>query len=748
MELEAYIRAGLIGWYTFEPDSNILVIGEEDSLLVRGLRHLGLSFGLAGSIECQDISWLASRENLFDVIISVADLERTDKPQALLKAWRKVLKSDGKLLLGMNNRLGIRYFCGDRDPYTGQNFDSIEGYRWAYASKADCFLGRMYSREEIVCMLKEGGFLETHFMAVLADLEHPAMIFAEDYLPQEELLSRFFPFYNDPEGIFLEEEHLYKTLIENKLFHTMANAYLVECSPRELRTDVLQVTCSAERGAERGLYTLIRRSGIVEKKAITALGQISLANLRQNMDYLAKRNIPVVKSTLNDKTLSMPLLEGENGLIYLRRLAYENRERLLVELDRWRDMILASSEHITVDKGDGEGVILAKGYLDLVPINSIFTGEEFIFFDQEFVIDNYPANVILTRLVDFIYLSDRKLLEEFPREILLERYNLSKYQGRWRRMTHEFLEQLRNLVPLAKNYRPHQRDINQVFSNRQRINYNDDNYRRLFVDIFDKPEGRELFVFGSGIWAERFVDAYGREHKITAILDNNRSRQLGTLRDIPICSPEVLINKDPNSYKVIICIKGYKSVERQLRELGTEHYSIFDPGRNYPRKTHILKTTGITNSANGENMAKKPYKVGYVAGVFDLFHLGHLNILRRAKEQCEYLIVGVVSDEGVRRFKGVDPFIPFAERVEVVQGCRYVDEAVEIPLTYSGTRDAWNMYKFDVQFSGSDYINDPNWLAEKAFLEANGATMIFFPYTEQTSSTKIKALIAKEIDRE
>ncbi len=120
-------------------------------------------------------------------------------------------------------------------------------------------------------------------------------------------------------------------------------------------------------------------------------------------------------------------------------------------------------------------------------------------------------------------------------------------------------------------------------------------------------------------------------------------------------------------------------------------------------------------------------------------------MFRRAKEQCDYLIVGVVTDEGVRKHKEVEPFIPFAERIEMVRSCRYVDEAVEIPLNYYGTRDAWKLYRFDCQFSGSDYVDNPDWLAEKEFLEKHGAEMVFFPYTESTSSTRIKSLIEKKL---
>ena len=120
-------------------------------------------------------------------------------------------------------------------------------------------------------------------------------------------------------------------------------------------------------------------------------------------------------------------------------------------------------------------------------------------------------------------------------------------------------------------------------------------------------------------------------------------------------------------------------------------------------------------------------------------------MFKRAKEQCDYLIVGVVTDEGVRKFKEVEPFVPYEERTEMLRSCRYVDEVVEIPLNYGSTSDAWRLHHFDCQFSGSDYVDNPDWLAEKEFLEKHGAEMVFFPYTQSTSSSKIKELIEKKL---
>ena len=159
-----------------------------------------------------------------------------------------------------------------------------------------------------------------------------------------------------------------------------------------------------------------------------------------------------------------------------------------------------------------------------------------------------------------------------------------------------------------------------------------------------------------------------------------------------------------------------------------------------------LETDGmlhVSESSLSKKSAKK-YNIGYIAGVFDLFHIGHLNLLRRAKEQCNYLIVGVVTDEGVIKHKKSSPKIPFEERIAIVRACRYVDEAVEIPLDQGDTDEAYRRYRFDVQFSGSDYADDPKWGAKKAFLQRHGADLVFFPYTEGISTTQLKDVINKQ----
>lgn len=135
-------------------------------------------------------------------------------------------------------------------------------------------------------------------------------------------------------------------------------------------------------------------------------------------------------------------------------------------------------------------------------------------------------------------------------------------------------------------------------------------------------------------------------------------------------------------------------------------------------------------------MARKKYKIGYTTGVFDMFHIGHLNILRQAKSQCEHLIVGVSTDELVQSYKHKSPIIPYEERRMIVEACRYVDEVV--PQEDRDKIGAYERIRFDVMFVGDDWKGKPLFQEVEAYLNDHGAIVIYFPYTEGTSSTILR----------
>ncbi|AHF07663.1 adenylyltransferase/cytidyltransferase family protein [Desulfitobacterium metallireducens] len=141
------------------------------------------------------------------------------------------------------------------------------------------------------------------------------------------------------------------------------------------------------------------------------------------------------------------------------------------------------------------------------------------------------------------------------------------------------------------------------------------------------------------------------------------------------------------------------------------------------------------------NSQKKKYLIGYTAGVFDLFHVGHLNILRRAKEICEILIVGVNTDELVQEYKKKTPVIPTTERIAIVESIRYVDKVV--PVTSRNKIMAYEKYRFDVLIVGDDWKGSNHYITIEEKLAKKGVTVIYVPYTQNTSSTLLRNVLSK-----
>lgn len=136
--------------------------------------------------------------------------------------------------------------------------------------------------------------------------------------------------------------------------------------------------------------------------------------------------------------------------------------------------------------------------------------------------------------------------------------------------------------------------------------------------------------------------------------------------------------------------------------------------------------------------------IGYTSGVFDLFHVGHLNLIRNARALCDFLIVGVSSDELVEEYKARTPVIPFNERAEIVRSLRFVDAVV--PQNSRSKIEAHDRLNFDHLFVGDDWYQDPRWVEFDGALKSRGVSITYFPYTQGTSSTRLNQVLSKIAD--
>jgi glycerol-3-phosphate cytidylyltransferase len=137
------------------------------------------------------------------------------------------------------------------------------------------------------------------------------------------------------------------------------------------------------------------------------------------------------------------------------------------------------------------------------------------------------------------------------------------------------------------------------------------------------------------------------------------------------------------------------------------------------------------------------YRIGYAPGAYDLFHIGHLNILEHARQHCDHLIAGVVSDEMCELTKGKRPVVPLAERMEIVRHISYVDEVFAEVLPEK--LDTWKTVKFDVLFKGDDWRGTAKGDKLERDFAAVGVDIVYFPYTVQTSSTLLRRILDERV---
>jgi len=128
--------------------------------------------------------------------------------------------------------------------------------------------------------------------------------------------------------------------------------------------------------------------------------------------------------------------------------------------------------------------------------------------------------------------------------------------------------------------------------------------------------------------------------------------------------------------------------------------------------------------------------IGFTAGTFDMFHIGHLNLIKNAKSRCDYLIVGVNSDQLVQEYKGKKVIVPLEERMEIIRSLKYVDEVMQIDSL--DKKVSWNIKHYDLLFIGDDWKGNPRWESTRVEMEQYGVQTIFLPHTEGTTSTLLR----------
>lgn len=623
------LRESLLNWYEWKRDSIVLELNAEygalTGLLSRSCKEV---ISLVNSEEERDYiqNRYAERDNVrvflaeewkqsnspnaeFDYIIACNQLEKEQDLQGAVTEWMSWLTDEGTLLLCVQNRYGLKYFCGAKDPYTKIPYDGINGY-----FQNEDFCGRCIGKREITDAIQEIAGCNYQLYYPVPDSRMPQFIFSDSYREGINVSERLIDYNYEGSGMYGIEHRIFGEMIQEGALPFLSNSFLFEITKRGKLSDVIYAVITTDRGEEAGMATTIMRDGTVKKRPLWKAGEENLKKLNSYTEDLKNHGIPIVSTKLEESQgrlyLTMPFVKMEGLTSVLKRFSKSDKAKVIHIFDEIYQYILQASE---VEASGDLGPILKKAYIDLAPCNCFYNKETggLLFYDQEFVMEHCPAQFAMYRTLKYCYASAKEMDERVSLRDMLQRYDISDEK----------------------------------------------------ILIFEEQE-------------KEFIGGLRKKDQYQVIYE------WGT--------------------------PGYQSMYRELQHLSE---------REKERK-------------------RKPYKVGYVPGVFDLFHTGHLRLLERCKERCEYLIVGVLTDELVEYYKGHGTVISYEDRARVIEALKVVDEVIPVDFTNTDKLDAWEQLHYDCHFSGDDHINHWNDIREE--LRKRGAEMEFFSYTQGISSTQIR----------
>uniref|UniRef100_UPI004057697D LicD family protein n=1 Tax=Acetatifactor sp. TaxID=1872090 RepID=UPI004057697D len=511
------LRKGLISWYDFKPGAEVLEVGAGVGALTGRLcencahvtvtersvfraETLAARYKEVGNLDVYagDVMDMTF-DKKFDYILLVGILEVIGGGTSDIRVYTEyierlkvLLKEDGRLLIAVENRYGLKYFCGAAETYTNKAFAGINHYRQRAR-------GYTFSKKEIEDITSYAGFTKVKFYYPLPDYKMPQLIYTDAHLPEKNLKERLIPYYKRSDTLIAYEQELYNDVIENGVFPFFSNSFLVECSLGDEVGAVSYAAISTDRGKERSFVTAIyeEASEIRVKKAfLYPEGRRNADLLMENIRDLEQHGIPVVLHQQDEAgVITQPFIEWPTLSNVLKELIRTDVDKFLEVINQIYMYILESSEEVTAGEnalvkrleeegtlkgtdsaGNGLakldfGPILKRAYMELIPLNCFYSIEEekYLFFDQEFVRENYPAGYVLFRVIHYIYCFTDNAEQYYPKQKLIQKYNLQDVWDIYVKEENRFLEEVRNQKLYSQFYKWASVDYKRIQENALRL---------------------------------------------------------------------------------------------------------------------------------------------------------------------------------------------------------------------------------------------------------------------------------------
>lgn len=497
-------RRNLLNWYDFDPESEVLEIGCGFGALT------GLLCDKCKSVTAVELSQKRAmgtllrcreKENLEIIVGNLNDIEFSRKYDCItligvleyqgrftdsdnpyrdfLSKIRKVLKPDGKLLIAIENQYGLKYWCGAGEDHTGVPFDGMNQY--LYTNQGI----RTFSKEGLKDLILSSGFEHTYFYYPMPDYKLPTVVYSEEYLPKDENMQNVKYYYAKNAGTLIaDEKDIYKDLLDNHVFEFFANSFLVECAgENDELGEIMFASLCDERQEEYQLGTKIYRDHFVKKFGLTEKCMSHIRQTVENENALEERGLFTLKSQMEGTELKLPYVEDElfeNAFVKVCRAGDEEQAICMLE-DLYAD-ILASSDVVPdednllytlqpklKDNGVNYGPILRYGYLDMTFRNAFIRDKKLVWFDQEWMLENVPADYIIYRALGTVYFSYPDINDKVPMSDIIEKCGLKESWEGFKEIEKLFSSSIRDELHITEGAAFFNVDTEKIIENIKKI---------------------------------------------------------------------------------------------------------------------------------------------------------------------------------------------------------------------------------------------------------------------------------------
>lgn len=496
-------RRNILNWYNFDKDSDVLEIGCGFGALT------GMLCDICNSVTSVELSQRRAmgtllrcrdKENLeiivgnlndikftkkFDYITLIGVLEyqgrftESDNPyRDFLAKIKQLLKPDGKLLIAIENQYGLKYWCGAREDHTGVPFDGMNQY--LYTNQGI----RTFSRESLKELIKDSGFRNTYFYYPMPDYKLPTVIYSQEYLPKDENMQNMSCYYaKDSKTLIALEKRIYKDIIDNNVFEFFANSFLVECSDSDATGEIIFASLCDDRKEEYQLGTKISKDKKVVKFALSNKGIAHIKQTVENEEQIKSHGLFTLGSYMEADIMKVPFSSDESfEKKFVETCKSGNIDAAVYLIEKLYEQILKSSDIVSPDdnilyslepdmRNDNTdyGYILKNGYLDMTFRNAFLHDEDLVWYDQEWMLENIPADYIIYRALGTVYFSYPEINDYVPMESVIKQCGLEKSWNGFKKIEQLFSASIRDEMHITQKNRCSQVNDERIVENIKKI---------------------------------------------------------------------------------------------------------------------------------------------------------------------------------------------------------------------------------------------------------------------------------------